>query len=121
MSAMRRHAPERKADLPALRRLGALVVALAGLALIAAGPARASDSGGEPAPEPEPGKATTTWSLSAADAAGWLVFPGRRGGEAQDYTPSTLRLRSVTKPGEPQTPGMDWLDRWGPVQSNLSR
>ena len=109
----------RSAATPALRRLGALAGALAGLALVSPAGAQADQPGAGRVQVPA--KPDVTWSMSAADTAGWLVFPSHRGGEAEDYTPSTIRLKSVTDPGAPRTPGMDWLDRWGLVQSNVSR
>jgi hypothetical protein len=54
--------------------------------------------------------------LAAADAAGWLVFPAKRSGQAQDWTGGPLRLRNAVEPETPTAPGVDWLDLWGLVQ-----
>ena len=59
--------------------------------------------------------------LAAADAAGWLVFPNKRTGEARDYSGGSLRLRNALESEGPRTPALDWLDRWGLVQIRMFR
>jgi hypothetical protein len=109
------------ARLAALRTALERVVAgaLLGLALAlgaSAEPLRSESEGAAPPASPDPGG-----SLAAADAAGWIVYPDRRPGPARDYSPSTITLKRVLEPQNPDTPALDWLDLWGPVQSNLAR
>jgi hypothetical protein len=92
------------------RKLRALPLGLACAGLLAL-PAAALEPVSAPAEETrEPVR------LAAADAAGWLVFPAKRTGEAQDWSGGPLRLRNAVEPGGPTTPGVDWLDLWGLVQ-----
>ena len=59
--------------------------------------------------------------LAAADNAGWLVFPTKRTGKVEDYA-GPLRMRNAVKQQEgPQSPALDWLDRWGVVQFRMTR
>jgi hypothetical protein len=93
------------------RKLRALTLGLTCAGLLAL-PAAALEPVSAPAEE----DTSEPLHLAAADAAGWLVFPAKRTGEAQDWSGGPLRLRNAVEPGGPTTPGVDWLDLWGLVQ-----
>jgi hypothetical protein len=59
--------------------------------------------------------------LAAADAVGWLVFPEKRQGPAEDYAGHPLPLRNALGGEGQATPPLDWLDRWGLVQLRATR
>ena len=58
--------------------------------------------------------------LAAADNAGWLVFPTKRTGKVEDYS-GPLRMRNAVEQAGPQSPALDWLDRWGVIQFRMTR
>ncbi len=73
----------------------------------------ASGAAADPASERVAGKKL---QLAAADAIGWLIFPEKRPGPAEDYAAHPLPLRNALGVEKRATPPLDWLDRWGLVQ-----
>jgi hypothetical protein len=93
-----------------------LAAAFGALGLLAAPTASA-----EPMVAQKAQAAVRTVQLAAADAAGWLVFPTKRTGDARDYGGGSLRLRNAIESEGPRTPALDWLDLWGLVQIRMSQ
>lgn len=93
-----------------------LAASLGAFGLLAAPTASAEPTGTQKAQA-----AGRTVQLAAGDAAGRLLFPAKRTGEARDYSGGSLRLRNAIESEGPRTPAMDWLDRWGLVQTRMFR
>jgi len=90
------------------------VAALGALAFLAA-PASATDTDVSANRAP-----TKRIQLAAADNAGWLVFPNKRTGKVEDYS-GPVRMRNAIEKQGPQSPALDWLDRWGVIQFRMTR
>jgi hypothetical protein len=109
---------ERRATRNIFLRLGAAASFAAALALLSAGSAAATTPQAKKAQAPAK---AASYTMAAADAAGWVVFPGHRAGRVEDLAPSAVKLSHITDPDAPPTPALDWLDRWGSVQVRTAR